>query len=124
MFLAFAYVIVIWLLLNYLKNSRISSGSCSGKSTAGKTTIYWFHRPKCPHCVNMKTAWENLDTVGIPDKYVLTAVNVSDESNQQLAAKYEVNGVPHIIKVDSDGKVLSTYKGNRSTSDMKQWILS
>ena len=84
-------------------------------------TVYWFHRPGCPHCVNMKDAWYNLKQQ-MPN-HNLVSIDTSLPQNQALANKFGVNGVPHIVKVDSNGNK-SVYKGNRSTADMKQWVMN
>jgi glutaredoxin len=97
---------------------------CSKVSKEGMSngsTVYWFHRPGCPHCVNMKGAWESL-VRQIP-KHNLVSVNTALPQNKALSNKYGVNGVPHIVKVDAHGNQ-SVYKGNRTTADMKNWVLN
>jgi thioredoxin-related protein len=85
------------------------------------STIYWFHRPGCPHCENMKGAWKSLEQQ-MPN-HNLVSVNTALPQNQALSAKYGVKGVPHIVKVDSSGNQ-SVYKGARTTADMKKWVLN
>lgn len=83
--------------------------------------VYWFHRPGCPHCDNMKNDWYNID--GLPDNYHLISIDTSKPENAQLAAQYKVNGVPHIVLVNEANNVY-VYKGDRSTDDMTKWILN
>jgi thioredoxin-related protein len=91
------------------------------KYLTNKQTVYWFHRPGCPHCDNMKGAWEQLNGV-VSSKYELKAVNTSLPENSALAKKYGVSGVPHVVKTWANGHTV--YKGDRSVADMKQWIES
>ena len=85
-----------------------------------KTTVYWFHRPGCPHCENMKNEWNRLTRV-VSKKYRLKAINTSIPQNAKLARKYGVQGVPHIIKTKG-GSTYDVYDGDRSVMDMKKWI--
>ena len=86
-----------------------------------KQTVYWFHRPGCPHCDNMKGAWGKLTGV-VSSKYELKAINTSLPKNAALSKKYGVSGVPHVVKTGANGHTV--YKGDRSVADMKQWIES
>jgi thiol-disulfide isomerase/thioredoxin len=87
------------------------------------TTVYWFYRPGCPYCDDMKDAWGKLENIlNRNPKYKLHAINVSQAKNEKLANKYGVQGVPHIVKVQPNGRT-SVYDGERSTSDMRKWIL-
>lgn len=119
MVIVVVYIVVILILINYLIGSK--SSCCEGMSD-NKITAYWFHRPGCPHCDRMESAWGKLSPL-LPANYSAVAVNTTKSSNKALASKYNVSGVPHIIKVDAKGKLISTYNGDRSTSDMKKWIL-
>ena len=87
---------------------------------SSKKTIYWFHRPGCPHCDNMKNDWNQLSGV-VSKKYKLKAINTSIPKNAKLGKKYGVKGVPHIVKTNGGSKY-EVYNGNRSVIDMKQWI--
>lgn len=85
-----------------------------------KTTVYWFHRPGCPHCENMKNEWNQLTRV-VSKKYKMKAINTSIPRNAKLAKKYGVQGVPHIVKTKGGSKY-NVYQGNRSVVDMKTWV--
>ncbi len=128
MILTVVYLIVIWLLLNQLNGSASKSKSkskcgCDEGMSGGRVTVFWFHKPGCPHCVNMAADWRALTRAGLPNKYIFTPVDTSKAANQKLAAKFGVQGVPHIVKADSKDNILSIYKGDRSVADMKKWVL-
>lgn len=88
-----------------------------------KIVVYWFFRNGCPHCDNMKESWNKLKSGNLPSNYTLIEVDTALEKNNKLSEKYGVNGVPHIIKTTSNG-YYKVYSGDRSSSDMKYWILN
>jgi thiol-disulfide isomerase/thioredoxin len=87
---------------------------------SGNTTVYWFYRPGCPHCDNMKGEWSKMKK-SLPSKYNVIDVNTSLPENQKLSQQYNVQGVPHIVKVSASGQ--SVYNGKRTASEMKQWVM-
>ena len=88
-----------------------------------KIVVYWFFRPGCPHCDNMAGTWNELKKSNLPSNYTLIEVDTTLDKNNKLCAQYGVNGVPHIVKSMSDG-YYKVYSGDRSLSDMKNWILN
>lgn len=87
-----------------------------------KPKVYLFHRPGCPHCENMKPAWNKLKKK-MASEYELIDINTALSQNEHLAKKYGVKGVPHIVKVFSRGDYV-VYSGDRSFAHMKKWIIS
>ena len=110
-------IVLLWMIFTYYNR-------CSeGYENKNKTVIYWFHRPKCPYCEQMKDEWTSLTKSGLPDnKYKLIAVNTADSSNNTVAADFGIESVPHIVKVLPDGS-RAVYSGNRTAADMKKWAL-
>jgi hypothetical protein len=87
-----------------------------------KTIIMWFYRPGCPHCDRMAKAWDDLKNTGLPNTYVFKEIDTGNPKNSGIASKYNVSGVPYIIKEKNNN--IDVYHGDRSTSDMRSWILS
>jgi thioredoxin-related protein len=120
----FLYVIVIIVLLYILnRRKRCKSDGFGRTKDTEIIAVYWFHRPGCPHCDNMKDDWTKLTKIGLPAKYKLIAVDTSVAKNKELADKHGVSGVPHITKIGHDGYI-KVYNGDRSVSHMKHWILN
>lgn len=88
-----------------------------------KIIVYWFFRHGCPHCDNMTSAWNELKKSNLPSNYSLIEVDTKIEKNNKLCSQYGVNGVPHIVKSMTNG-YYKVYSGDRSLSDMKNWILN
>jgi thioredoxin-like negative regulator of GroEL len=84
------------------------------------TSIVKFFSPQCGHCVAMKNAWDSLDLddVGIfevdvtKNPVIPQTCNISPDT-----------GVPHIILIDSLGNKKAEYNGDRTTDDMKKFVL-
>lgn len=105
------------ILFTYMYNNIPTS------SVSQHTIIYWFHRPSCPHCENMKDEWEKLEKMMVnKKKYKVYAINTTESKNEALVNKYKVQGVPYIVKVSPNNKT-EVYKGNRIASDMFAWVL-
>jgi thioredoxin-related protein len=115
--------IIVGMILSYylFKIKQIVWAWWFGKETfSGNTTVYWFYRPGCPHCDNMKGEWGKMKR-SLSSKYTVIDVNTALPENQQLSQQYNVQGVPHIVKVSSSGQ--SVYNGKRTSSEMKRWIM-
>jgi len=57
----------------------------------------------------------------LSSKYELIEIDTSLKKNEKLANEFNVDGVPHIVKINADNSQ-SVYNGDRSVSDMMQWV--
>ena len=114
------YIIIIVLIL-YIINSEYNTDRYSDMSKNG-VLVYWFHRPGCPHCDNMKGEWEKVEATKLPSKYKLMAVNTALKKNSKLSEDFGIEGVPQIIKVVNNKRIV--YKGNRTAPEILKWIKS
>ena len=89
-----------------------------------KVKLYWFHRPSCPYCVEMKDAWRDVENH-------LTSTNIKSEKidigklsdnmrHAMFKKHYNVQTVPAIIKEYADG-TYDKYDGARTTKDIISW---
>ena len=84
-----------------------------------------FYSPTCTHCSNMQNAWNMLNTNSMLDHVGLFEVDVTQK--QMIPSSCNIppeTGVPYIILIDSNGTKINEYTGDRSTSDMENFILS
>jgi thiol-disulfide isomerase/thioredoxin len=111
--LAFVLIYVMWLRSN---KSDDASSKTLGDTQA--TKVIWFHRPDCGYCVKMKDQWEIFEK--LLGKTKVKPVKVDINQDKATADEYNVTGVPHIVKVSSDG-TRSVYSGDRTAKDMLNW---
>ena len=84
-------------------------------------SIVKFFSPQCGHCVAMQNAWDSIDLdndVGIFEVDVTKNPVIPQSCNIS-----PTTGVPHIILIDSLGNKKAEYNGNRTTDDMKKFVL-
>jgi thiol-disulfide isomerase/thioredoxin len=85
-----------------------------------KTRVYWMHKPKCPYCIKMKDSWNSVEK-HYANSPIVTARAIDTTNKQHISDNFNVNGVPHIVKVLPSG-MRYKYNGDRSTSDIIKFI--
>ena len=83
--------------------------------------VYWFHRPGCPHCDNMKSDWESVEKQMAGSSITLKRIDTSKPQHKKLAKNFGVDGVPQIIKVTPNG-MRAEYDGDRTSDNIIEWI--
>lgn len=89
------------------KVEQVSGGNLEKYLAHGKVTIVDFYADWCGPCRSIGPYLEDLAKQN--DDVVLRKVNV--DKNQQLAERYGVSGIPHIMIFDKAGKSLGTIVG-------------
>jgi thioredoxin-related protein len=85
---------------------------------SGKPVILVFSAVWCPPCQAMKKEVYPSDAVkAFHDKFEWAYLDVDEESNSKTAAKYGVQGIPHIQFLSKDGKDLGNQVGSTSPED-------
>jgi thioredoxin 1 len=81
----------------------------------GKPVILVFSASWCPPCQANKAKVYPADAVKpYHDKFVWAYLDADDPANGSVAAKYKVNGIPHIQVIDAEGKALEKVIGGTS----------
>lgn len=91
----------------------------------GNVSFVKFHQPKCPHCINMKEAWEDLGKLlqdKCKDDISLIEVNGHALSESKSDISKEIRGFPTIMILES-GKKKTEYSGDRTTEDMLNFMI-
>ena len=73
----------------------------------GNVSFVKFHQPKCPHCINMKEAWEDLGKLlqdKCKDDISLIEVNGHALSESKSDISKEIRGFPTIMILESGKK--------------------
>lgn len=91
----------------------------------GNVSFVKFHQPTCPHCTEMKKAWEDLGKL-LQDKckknISLIEVNSDALSESKSDVSKEIRGFPTIMILES-GKKKAEYSGDRTTEDLLNFMI-
>jgi hypothetical protein len=125
-----SYVIISFLVFGILLALFIASSSILKKEKfegAPDVRVCLFYATWCPHCVKYMDSkvFDNAYSDIRAKNSNIVFEKIDYEQNKNLAAKYDVNGFPSIIAVDSKGKKISDFKGDRYNQDaLEQFALS
>lgn len=79
-------------------------------------TIIWFYMPGCGHCTKMEGEWTKFCSQ-LPKHIRVKKIDITDPKNQKITMKYNVQGVPYIIRLCSNGS-FSVYQGDRTAASL------
>ena len=91
----------------------------------GNVSFVKFYQPTCPHCINMKEAWEDLGKLlqdKCKDDISLIEVNGDALSESKSDVSKEIRGFPTIMILE-DGEKKVEYSGDRTTEDMLKFMI-
>lgn len=77
--------------------------------------IYKFFSPTCGPC---KVLERNLQASGLEYQ----SIDITDETNEELINKYNIQSIPVLLKVDDEGKELYRSKGVLSVDLIKKYF--
>jgi thiol-disulfide isomerase/thioredoxin len=82
-----------------------------------KVKIYLVYALWCPHCekyIDSNIFMSTYEELNKQQKYNSVVFEQIDyDKNTKLVDKYDINGFPSIIAIDSNGKLLGNFTGNR-----------
>ncbi len=100
--------------------------------------IIWFYSEKCPHCENMKEEWEKFESMArlslfppIETSKVdvsfsanmrspndIIKMSAADRARMHYIASFNIQGIPHIAKIDANGMQTSFSRGAERKADI------
>ena len=84
-------------------------------------TFAYFSAPWCGWCRKMETTtFTDRSVIALRNKFMWVKIDVDKE--QEIAAIFAVQGVPHIVLLDSAGRVIGTTQGYMSSSRMSKFL--
>ncbi len=88
--------------------------------------VLWFYRPDCGYCQSMRSEWDKFESSCVFTMFPKISpkkININEESNRKLSENYEVQGVPHIVKLELDG-YRDVFNGPREAEVLMAWSRS
>jgi len=81
----------------------------------GKKSLLLLHMEGCSHCVKLMPEWDKFTNM---NNTSITAKAVEKDDDRALVKRYGVQGFPTILLLDSNGKKLDTYSGDRNAQGL------
>ena len=87
--------------------------------TAYGTRIYYFYKPECKFCKELKPAWRLFSDTCSWTMTVPVEIDISQSCNDKLKKNFNFKTVPHIVKVKNDTREI--YDGERTSENILEW---
>ena len=84
----------------------------------GRKTLLLLHMEKCPHCVELMPEWNKFTKMN--DTSIQTK-SVEMNEDKSLVKKYDVEGFPTILLLNSNGDKIKTYEGPRTAEGLLEF---
>ncbi len=109
---------------NYKKSSGSKAGIEPMGASGGEYTIVLFKRDGCPHCDKFLPVFKSLK--GHPKVYGNVKLKVVETSKRpDLANKYNIEGVPSILKFKNEHDLIGTFDGDYMDQEkLINWMLA
>lgn len=111
MYELFVVILVVMLLFHILSSHLL-------KKHVKACKLIWFFRPGCGHCTRMNPAWDEFVKQAPSEVEV---VKINTQENPDMARDFEVEGVPHIVKVTDNVRVV--YRGDRTAAGFLKFVM-
>ena len=83
--------------------------------------IYWFMKPECKFCIDMKPEWKKVENKLYTSKITHKTIDITDAKYKHLKDNFDFTTVPHIVKINSNG-TRDVFTGTRTCDDIIGWL--
>jgi protein-disulfide isomerase len=84
------------------------------------TPVYFFHNPRCPHCIAMYNEWNEFKRMCKISLIQPIEIDTTLSQNIELSDKYNIDSVPKIIKIVGGQPI--EYNGARLAYNIYNWV--
>jgi|SaaInlV_165m_DNA_1040744.scaffolds.fasta_scaffold36089_3 thiol-disulfide isomerase/thioredoxin len=106
-------IVILLCVIYYLYNNN--------KPVKQSLKVYWFYKPGCPHCDEMKEEWVAVEKKLSGSLIDVIKINTSDSKYDSFKKNFKVSTVPQITKVKPNG-LRYNFNGKRKAEDIVGWI--
>lgn len=82
-------------------------------------TILFFHANWCGHCQGFKPEWSKFEEWCGQNNQ--KCKSIEGDAHPELCKKYNIEGYPTVLKVNSNGDLVEEFNGPRSVDGLKQF---
>jgi glutaredoxin len=107
-----SYIYIISIVLGLIIYYQISSKNI---------TIYWFMKPECKFCIEMKPEWNKVENKLCASGIIYKTIDITDSKHKYLKDNFEFKTVPYIVKINNNG-TREVFDGERKCDDIIGWI--
>ena len=111
--LGLLFVVAAIILYNLLSKTK--------EGLEGQRKLYLFHMKNCGHCEKLMPEW---DKFVVENKSGIKPISIEVGEKPELAKRYKINGYPTMILVNSDGKKIKEYDGERTVVGLLEFVHS
>ena len=101
-------------------NSSTQIGGSNHLTNKG-TYLALFYSPDCPHCVNFKPIWKELEQETLPNNIKMVKIDATKET--KLSDEYDITGYPTILLI-KNGKTVKEFDDVRTVENLLDFVSS
>jgi thioredoxin-related protein len=107
-------IIIIILIVLFTNRIKLQENYSNLGGLYKDDKIIFFYRENCIHCNNMKSEW-----IKFRNSSNKNIVEVDISKHPNIANEYNINGVPHIIKIKSG--IITEFNGPRTAKELENF---
>ena len=111
-------VVALFLLIKFFINKQNNDND---EGFEGQKTLLLNHMTGCGHCEKLMPDWNKCEK---QNKSNIKMKKVEVNEDPSYAKKYDVQGFPTILLLDSNGEKLDTYDGPRTLDGLLSYLKS
>ena len=109
----FLISVIVFSLVGYVLS--LTRNGSTKEGFKGRKSLLLLHMEGCGHCEKLMPEWDKFTKM---NNTSITTKAVEKDDDRALVKRYGVEGFPTILLLDSNGKKLDTYSGDRNAQGL------